>query len=103
MALAPAFSDRVPPMSDISPTTLIAAATLGGLVVHQSLSLVKGKKLPPGPRRLPVIGNAHQLPTETPWIVFAEWGKIYGELLRSSPLAWNFHKMLWRFRGDNAR
>ncbi|KAF9523255.1 putative monooxygenase [Crepidotus variabilis] len=39
------------------------------------------KKLPPGPRRIPLIGNAHQVPTQTPWISFARWTKRYGDLI----------------------
>ncbi|KAJ3511792.1 hypothetical protein NLJ89_g3892 [Agrocybe chaxingu] len=38
-------------------------------------------KLPLGPKRLPVIGNAHQVPTESPWRAFSEWGKKYGDIM----------------------
>ncbi|KAK0458200.1 cytochrome P450 [Desarmillaria tabescens] len=36
---------------------------------------------PPGPFRWPVVGNAFQIPTETPWRQFSEWGKQYGDLV----------------------
>ncbi|EJU01104.1 cytochrome P450 [Dacryopinax primogenitus] len=36
--------------------------------------------LPPGPRGLPVLGNALQIPQERPWLVYAEWAKQYGSL-----------------------
>lgn len=61
-----------------SPALVATAVVLGGLLSYYVLSLAKGKKLPPGPRGLPVIGNAHQMPTQTPWLVFAEWRKKYG-------------------------
>ncbi len=32
----------------------------------------------PGPFRWPIVGNAFQIPTETPWRQFMEWGKQYG-------------------------
>lgn len=37
-------------------------------------------RLPPGPRQLPFIGNAHQLPEEYQQNAFAEWGKKFGML-----------------------
>ena len=33
---------------------------------------------PPGPRGLPLIGNALQIPLEEPRKVFAEWGRRWG-------------------------
>ncbi|KAF9464583.1 cytochrome P450 [Collybia nuda] len=37
--------------------------------------------LPPGPRGLPLLGNALHLPPSRPWETFAQWGKIYGGIL----------------------
>ncbi|KAG1858561.1 cytochrome P450 [Suillus subluteus] len=39
--------------------------------------------LPPGPRRLPFLGNALQLDTKRPWLTYTAWGKIYGKIIHS--------------------
>ena len=38
---------------------------------------------PPGPRPLPFIGNALDVPLSSPWLVFAQWAKCYG--MQSGP------------------
>ena len=34
--------------------------------------------LPPGPKPLPLIGNALDVPMGRPWLVFTQWAKHYG-------------------------
>lgn len=47
------------------------------------------RNLPLGPPRLPLIGNAHQIPTEMPWVAFSSWAKKYGKYM-----AYNYLNML---------
>lgn len=42
---------------------------------------LRDSKLPPGPTRLPLIGNLHQAPTELPWRTFREWTQRYGPII----------------------
>lgn len=38
----------------------------------------KDAKLPPGPPRLPLIGNLHQAPEKVPWRTYQKWTDKYG-------------------------
>ncbi|OSX64695.1 hypothetical protein POSPLADRAFT_1135070 [Postia placenta MAD-698-R-SB12] len=42
--------------------------------------------LPPGPARLPILGNALNVPLEFQWLKFTEWAGIYGEIFSLSVL-----------------
>ncbi|PPQ89827.1 hypothetical protein CVT25_007528 [Psilocybe cyanescens] len=72
-------------MDTLSPpsTSIAAGALLAGVIVllFSNSRLVRKRRLPPGPRRLPLIGNAHQMPKRDVWSVFADWGKIYGDIV----------------------
>ena len=41
----------------------------------------RDRRLPPGPRRLPLIGNLHQIPLQRPWLTYDRWCKQYGPLV----------------------
>ncbi len=47
------------------------------------------RKLPPGPRGYPIIGNVSEMKTGL-WLKFAEWHKKYGPFVISSPLLAHF-------------
>ncbi|TDL21759.1 cytochrome P450 [Rickenella mellea] len=38
-------------------------------------------KLPPGPKPLPILGNALQMPTQRGWLTYAEWAKNHGDIV----------------------
>ncbi|KAH9925317.1 cytochrome P450 [Fomitopsis serialis] len=46
--------------------------------------------LPPGPRGIPLLGNALQIPTDRSWLAFAEWAKIYGPVMHLSVIGSSF-------------
>ena len=68
------------------PTTsipIIAASVILALVLWQLLSKKsrgnpQGLPLPPGPKPLPLIGNALDMPKDYPWKTFQKWCKQYG-------------------------
>jgi hypothetical protein len=41
-------------------------------------NLTKSWRLPPGPPRLPLLGNAFQVPLGKQWLTFSQWGEQYG-------------------------
>lgn len=41
----------------------------------------RSRTLPPGPRRLPFLGNLFDIPTEQEWLTFSKWGQRWGEVL----------------------
>ncbi|KAF7348421.1 O-methylsterigmatocystin oxidoreductase [Mycena sanguinolenta] len=38
---------------------------------------------PPGPKPRFLVGNLFDIPTETPWITYTEWGKQYGDVVHA--------------------
>ncbi|KAH7913775.1 cytochrome P450 [Hygrophoropsis aurantiaca] len=44
---------------------------------------MEGPPLPPGPTPLPWVGNVRGIDPAAPWTTYAEWGKIYGDVVYS--------------------
>ncbi|KAF5367916.1 hypothetical protein D9758_004438 [Tetrapyrgos nigripes] len=47
------------------------------------------RRLPPGPRRLPLLGNLFDLPKSYSWLTYKKWGEEYGPLIFLSALGSN--------------
>ena len=62
------------------PVFILSATFFFIFIVNQILSSKNVKNLPPGPPRLPIIGNLHQL-GDKPHVVAADFAKQYGPLI----------------------
>ncbi|KAJ8590892.1 cytochrome P450 [Rhizopogon salebrosus TDB-379] len=56
----------------------LCLAAAGVYVVKQLFTKKNPAPYPPGPQRLPIIGNILDMPRLKPWLTFTEWGKNYG-------------------------
>ncbi|KAF8837462.1 cytochrome P450 [Paxillus ammoniavirescens] len=59
------------------------AAIVSGLFVFSALYVGQRRshQYPPGPKGVPLFGNALQVPKEDPWIVYTEWARVYGDIM----------------------
>ncbi|KAH9834659.1 cytochrome P450 [Rhodofomes roseus] len=75
------------PVGVLSPSasSYVGAAVLACValwLVYASWARFKGfRRYPPGPRRLPFIGNLLQLPPHYQHLTFMDWGKQYGDVI----------------------
>ncbi|PPQ70818.1 hypothetical protein CVT24_001035 [Panaeolus cyanescens] len=70
----------------ISNPVILCTAALTTVVFYSLVSRSSRSKLPPGPKRLPIIGNAHQIPQKSGWLVFSDWSKKYGDIIHIDAL-----------------
>ncbi|CAK5272492.1 unnamed protein product [Mycena citricolor] len=58
--------------------TLLPAATLAAVYIsHLLWRKFSRPPLPPGPRGIPILGNIHDVPAESPWLALAALGERY--------------------------
>jgi len=55
----------------------LVLGTLGVFVVYWSGQRQRRRRLPPGPKKLPFIGNLLSMPTRAEWETFTKWGNEY--------------------------
>ncbi|KAH9929336.1 cytochrome P450 [Fomitopsis serialis] len=66
---------------DPIPYAWLAIPALCILLYSLSRSSQGNRHLPPGPKRLPLVGNVFDLPSQYPWQFFASWAQKYGDLM----------------------
>ena len=52
----------------------VSIALWGILKKHKATSL----PTPPGPKKLPILGNLFDIPSNREWLTYAQWTKDYG-------------------------
>lgn len=57
---------------------LVVVASLGAAYALSLSSAQKQRHLPPGPKPSLFLGNLLDVPKELPWIVYRDWGRLYG-------------------------
>jgi hypothetical protein len=57
----------------------ICLTGIAAYLVKRVFTKKKPAPYPPGPSGWPLIGNIPDMPDVKPWLVFAEWGKKYGQ------------------------
>ncbi|KAF8625149.1 hypothetical protein AX17_006927 [Amanita inopinata Kibby_2008] len=62
---------------NISPLHVVCLGAASYLV-YRHLSSNREGSLPPGPRGLPIVGNAADMPTEKDWLTYTKWGQKWG-------------------------
>ncbi|KAI6042932.1 cytochrome P450 [Pisolithus marmoratus] len=70
----------------ITPTLSVSTACIIVVAFWFAVRFIRKKSrlpYPPGPRQLPIVGNAFDIDLKEPYVTYTEWGKIYGELVYS--------------------
>ncbi|RDB26980.1 O-methylsterigmatocystin oxidoreductase [Hypsizygus marmoreus] len=68
-------------MLDLTTPALVALLALILAVAIRLSQSLKLKAHPPGPPGIVFFGNALQIPKQSPWLKFTEWGTTYGDIV----------------------
>ena len=78
------------PMPDF---TLVDLLVVAFLFLASFTLYLRGKRrklpFPPGPKRLPVIGNLLDMPSGAEWITYKQWGQLYGARCETAALPYS--------------
>jgi hypothetical protein len=67
---------------DNSTLPSVILAVLGAIAFKLILNRVRqAAPLPPGPKGLPLLGNALDMPKSRKWLTFTKWGEQYGPFI----------------------
>ncbi|KAF8184106.1 cytochrome P450 [Mycena galopus ATCC 62051] len=68
---------------DYSPVVCALAVSIAIPILYRKFASAQGNPapFPPGPKGLPILGNAFDMPKSHPWITFSEWREKYGGLV----------------------
>ncbi|EMD33676.1 hypothetical protein CERSUDRAFT_141968 [Gelatoporia subvermispora B] len=70
---------------DLTVTSALVVVSLSILLVWRALlkagSASRRLPLPPGPKPLPLVGNALDVPSDLPWRTYAQWANTYGDII----------------------
>ncbi|KAF7348380.1 hypothetical protein MSAN_01792000 [Mycena sanguinolenta] len=69
--------------ADYLPAFAVSAILLAVVGLLQRCKATSRLPFPPGPKPKFLVGNLFDIPTETPWITYAEWGKQYGDVVHA--------------------
>ncbi|KAK0500312.1 cytochrome P450 [Armillaria luteobubalina] len=62
-------------------STLLATFLVFGVLLLYYRFSFNRRRLPPGPKSFPLIGNLWDVPAEYPWRTYAQWTATYGDIL----------------------
>lgn len=77
------YFDDLPPLTTLRIALLITLSLISLILTRVFYEFyIRDRNIPPGPPRLPLIGNLHQAPKpgELPWLVYARWAEQYGPI-----------------------
>jgi hypothetical protein len=60
---------------------LAVVVALGGLAFLVARTSRRHLPYPPGPKRLPIVGNLFSMPSQEEWKVYKKWSEDYGQCM----------------------
>ncbi|KAI6042947.1 cytochrome P450 [Pisolithus marmoratus] len=70
-------------MTSFLPAGVACVTVIGLWLAVRITGKRSGLPYPPGPKRLPIVGNAFDIDLKEPHVTYTEWAKIYGDIVYS--------------------